>query len=462
MKNKIITIVLLLAASGRAHAQEPVNLSLKDCLDQGAVNATAVRNSHLDLEYARSRKSEAFTYYFPEIKASVTGFHLSEPLLTIDARDLLGTSDMAYNLAWQFETFARMNGLSTSYSFIRNGFSAGLSVMQPIYAGGKILNSNRLAAIGIQAAEIKGTAALRDSNIEIEQKYWTIVSLQDKLTTIEAGFNLLDSLQKDIDAAYKAGLAIERNLLEVRQEYNSLKAQRSKLLSGIRLAKMDLLNMTGIPYTVVKMPSEETPPNIDDIVLSDNLPYLQEPSDYYYDPEYALDDMTESKLLELSVKSHELQKKIILADALPQIGIGATYGYGRLIGTPKLSGGIFAGIQIPLSDWGKVTHRMRQEEALIQKAVNDRDYLTGQLILHVRQLWEGVLSSWEILGIAKDEVELKRIILRQVEDDYDAGMTTLTRVIEAQSRLRSAETELLDAEINYNNSVSKYMAMRGI
>ena len=41
-------------------------------------------------------------------------------------------------------------------------------------------------------------------------------------------------------------------------------------------------------------------------------------------------------------------------------------------------------------------------------------------------------------------------------------MTTLTQVIEAQSKLRSAETELLDAEITYNNSVSKYIAMRGI
>lgn len=462
MKNKIITIVLLLAAAGRIYAQNPVNLSLKECLELGAENAATIRNSHLDLEYARARKAEAFTYYFPEVKASAMGFHLSKPLLTIDAGDLLGNSDMANNLAWQFETFAQMNGLNTSYSLIRNGFSTGLSLMQPIYAGGKIVNSNRLAAIGVKAAEVKRSAVSRDSNIEIEQKYWTIVSLQDKLTTIETGFNLLDSLQKDIDAAYKAGLAIERNILELRQEYNSLKAQRSKLLSGIRLAKMDLFNMTGIRYTVVKIPSDETSPNIDDIILSDNLPYLQKPSDYYYDPEYALDDMAESKLLELSVKSHEIQKKIILADALPQIGIGATYGYGRLIGVPKLSGGIFAGIQIPLSDWGKVSHKMKQEEALIQKAVNDRDYLSSQLILQVRQLWECVMASWEILGIAEDEVELKRIILRQVEDDFAAGMATLTQVIEAQSKLRSAETELLDAEINYNNSVSKYIAMRGI
>lgn len=458
--NKIMTIVLLLGATITTYAQTPVRLSLDECLEAGGENASMVRNSILDLEYAKAQKSEAFTYYFPTVNASALGFHLSKPLITIDAGDLLGGSDMANNLLWQFETFAQMNGLNTSYSFIRNGFSAGLSLMQPLYAGGKIVNSNRLALLGVQAAELKQSTASRDNNLEIEQKYWTIVSLQDKLETIENGFELLDTLQKDVDAAYRAGLAIERNLLELRQEYNSLKAQRSKLLSGIRLAKMDLFNMVGIRYTVVRMPSEETVPNIDDIVLSDDLPYLLEPSNYYYDPENALASMSESKLLELSVKSHELQKKIIRADAMPQIGIGATYGYGRLVGVPKLSGGVFASIRIPLSDWGKVSHRMKQEEALKQKAINDREYLESQLILQSRQLWENVISSWDMLEIAEDELELKRIILHQVEMDYEAGMATLTDVLSAQNGLRTAATDLLDAQINYNNSVSRYVAMK--
>ena len=93
--------------------------------------------------------------------------------MTIDAGDLLGGSDMANNLLWQFETFAQMNGMNTSYSFIRNGFSAGLSLIQPVYAGGKIVNSNRLALLGVQAAELKQSTASRDNNLEIEQKYWT-------------------------------------------------------------------------------------------------------------------------------------------------------------------------------------------------------------------------------------------------------------------------------------------------
>ena len=455
-----MTIVLLLGATITTYAQAPVRLSLDECLEAGGENASMVRNSILDLEYAKAQKSEAFTYYFPTVNASALGFHLSKPLVTIDAGDLLGGSDMANNLLWQFETFAQMNGMNTSYSFVRNGFSAGLSLMQPVYAGGKIVNSNRLASLGVQAAELKQSTASRDNNLEIEQKYWTIVSLQDKLETIENGFELLDTLQKDVDAAYRAGLAIERNLLELRQEYNSLKAQRSKLLSGIRLAKMDLFNMVGIRYTVVRMPSEETVPNIDNIVLSDNLPYLLEPSYYYYDPENALASMSESKLLELSVKSHELQKKIIRADAMPQIGIGATYGYGRLVGVPKLSGGVFASIRIPLSDWGKVSHRMKQEEALKQKAINDREYLESQLILQSRQLWENVISSWDMLEIAEDELELKRIILHQVEMDHEAGMATLTDVLSAQNGLRTAATDHLDAQINYNNSVSRYIAMK--
>ncbi|MBQ9723464.1 MAG: TolC family protein, partial [Bacteroidales bacterium] len=173
MKNKIMTIVLLLGATITTYAQTPVRLSLDECLEAGGENASMVRNSILDLEYAKAQKSEAFTYYFPTVNASALGFHLSKPLVTIDAGDLLGGSDMANNLLWQFETFAQMNGMNTSYSFIRNGFSAGLSLIQPVYAGGKIVNSNRLALLGVQAAELKQSTASRDNNLEIEQKYWT-------------------------------------------------------------------------------------------------------------------------------------------------------------------------------------------------------------------------------------------------------------------------------------------------
>jgi outer membrane protein TolC len=67
----------------------------------------------------------------------------------------------------------------------RFGFNATATLMQPIYAGGRINTGNRLAKVGVKAAELKHEVNLRQKREEIEKLYWEIVALEEKRQTIK-------------------------------------------------------------------------------------------------------------------------------------------------------------------------------------------------------------------------------------------------------------------------------------
>ena len=453
MKTKWIISLALVCIPAGVSAQ--VVLTLDDCMALASDSSSEVLNAELDVSYAELKKSEAFTYYFPSVKATVLGFHFAEPLITVSAGDLLGTSPVAADIAWYFDAIAKMFGLNTSYSLLRNGYSANLSLMQPLYAGGKIVNANRLASLGVRASQLKRSMTERDILDKVESRYWQVVVLEEKMELLSAALTMLDSLRKDVSSAFQAGLAVEADMLALRNEITSLKAQQTKLRAGIRMAKMDLFNSIGVEYSFV---GGAYAPDIDDIRLADGLEEgLASPLTYYRDPSSVFMNMEEAQLLELSVRQHEIQKRMALSEALPQVGVGASGGYGRVVGDPKWNGAVFATVSIPLSDWGKTAFKMKQSELLRQKAINDRDYLQRQLVLQLRQYWEEVISAWDELEIAKENVSLKELLETQAAADFRAGIVTMTQLMKAQTDLLESRTSLTDAYATYRAAVAKYL-----
>ena len=117
MKTKNIILLILFAIPFKLAAQ--INLTLDDCLELATENNAGLRNAELDILYAKARKSETFTYYFPTVKANAVAFHFAEPLFTLTANDLLGTSDLANDISRYFNMLAQMyNNCCTCHDMI--------------------------------------------------------------------------------------------------------------------------------------------------------------------------------------------------------------------------------------------------------------------------------------------------------------------------------------------------------
>lgn len=138
------------------------------------------------------------------------------------------------------------------------------------------------------------------------------------------------------------------------------------------------------------------------------------------------------------------------------MAVGVSYGYSELVNS-SFNGSVFAMVQIPISDWGKVSHKLRRQEYQIQKAANEREYLSSQLVLQVRQLWLNLTSAWDQLEIARESVEFARSNAAKSAADYEAGLIPLSELMQAQTALRQACDTCTDRSIDYKKALTEYL-----
>ena len=440
----------MLAVPGLCFAQGR-QLSLDECLEMSRENNPYVKAAALDLSSAKDVRQEALSKYFPEVTARAFGFHALDPLVNIGLSDVLGSSDMANNLKFYLENAAAMNDISTSWSMLGYAWSAGVNVVQPVFAGGRIVNGNALAKLGVAAAGLKQNVAIRDNQNEVTAKYWTVVSLGEKKKALQAGLDLLSTLSKDVASARGAGISADSDVLQVRVKQKELEAQMSKLVRGEKLAKMDLFNAIGLQYSYL---------GIDEIGLSDSFDNFGAPADYYADAESVAASTQESKLLELQLESKTLEKKMAVGEALPEIGVGAIYGYGKIMNDPRANGAVYASVKIPLSDWGRTARKIHSCDNEISKTLSEKEYLDRQLILKVRKDWMNVECGWEQIEVCKEALGLQETVEAQKEASFKAGLCTMSELLQAQTDLQKARTELVDSRIEYCKAVSEWLRQK--
>ncbi len=455
MKKTVLAALAALTCIA-APAQE-LRLTLEECREMALQNNSSAVGAALDLEAARYQKQEAFAEYFPRVSAMGFGFWAFDPLLEIGVKDIFGNNDFSNNLQGLIDSYAPMYGLPTSYTTLSRGYLAGVSVMQPIFAGGRIVNGNRLAALGVEAAGLQQEVQRRSTSDEIEGYWWQVVSLQEKRELLAGSKEFVDTLFRDVTAAYEAGLVTEDELLQVKLARNELLSNEVQLDNGLKLAKMNLLNSIGQGYTVISANASEERPYIDSIVLADEEGLPGPPEAYYVDEESIAASMEETRLLELQVEAAELQKKMALGEALPQLAVGATYGYYDFTGKGDFNGLAFATVQIPISDWGKTSAKMKRLQTQVDKAASQRDYLQSQIILGVRQSWVELNSAWSQYQLALDSEAAAEASFGRVERNYEAGMVTIAELLQSQTSLRQASDKRADALNSYRQALRKWL-----
>ena len=328
-------------------------------------------------------------------------------------------------------------------------------------AGGRMVAGNRWAALGGEAAALQKNVRTRATAEETEAAYWQIVSLEEKYRSLDEVQALLDTLFSDVIAAVDAGVVTETDLLQVQMKRNELKSGKIQLLNGIRLAKMNLCNSVGVEYNPYMTIRNDSIPFIDDIRLTDSLSELLSPERYYCPEDEVAANLDETRLLDLSVESKKLEKRMALGEALPQLGVGVLYGYNNFMNKGSMNGAVFAVLQIPISDWGKTSRKMQRIDYQLQKSENEREYLQTQLVLQVHKLWMDLTAAWEKLQVAEETAATAEAVERQMYDHYLAGMVTISELLQTQTQLTDARNQVLDGKIAYQTALTAYLDKTG-
>lgn len=432
---------------------EPQYLSLDDCRQMALENNAKVQNAALDIEAAEQTKKGVFTKYFPQVSINGGAFHAQKPFLDMD----IGGSE-GFNVTFEnqrineiLQTLTNVYGPYMSMPEINvNGLDGGIvcsaMAIQPVYAGGRIVNGNKLANLGVEAAKLQTQMARNEVDLKTEELYWTIISLQEKAKILVSVNELLDTLYRDASGAVEAGVIHRNDLLKVTLKQSEIKSMELKLNNGMRLAKSALCQHIGIPYD-------------ENMILTDTIGDIPNPQIYHTDHHEAIKNRIEYELLDISVEAERLKKKLIVGEALPQIAVGAGYTCNTLMDKFNTNGLVFATLSIPISGWWEKSYEIKKQNVNYQKAYNQRKDLDEQMLLQMQMAWNDLSESYSQVKISEQTVETAEENLKFSTDNYNAGMIGMSEVLEAQSLLQQAESQLAEDKIDYMIKVTKYQQM---
>jgi outer membrane protein TolC len=174
------------------------------------------------------------------------------------------------------------------------------------------------------------------------------------------------------------------------------------------------------------------------------------------DHQQALLNTPEYRLLEQNVKSNELQEKLAVGKNLPTVGVGVGYMYDNLMDKDHPFGVAFVSVSVPISGWWGGSHSIKNRKAQTFIAQQTRDDASDLLQINMQHLWDDVKDSYQQILIAHNSIEQSTENLRLNRDHYNAGMITMSDLLEAQSLYQQSRDNLVDVYSQFKIKTLEY------
>ncbi len=399
--------------------------TLEQCRDMALSNNVKVRNAGNSVSAARQAKESAFTNYFPTISATGMGYDANKGLLQMDM------------------------GPEMQMSLLKDGLLGGVTLTQPIFTGGQIVNGNKLAKVGVQASELQKEVAVNEVRQTVEQYFWQVVTLKEKLKTLNAIEKQLERINNDVTVAVNAGLTTRNELLQVKLRLNDVASNKSNLENNLSLCTMLLAQYIGVDANI----------DVDSDVPMDQLPSF--PQELYREQAYALHLTTGYRLLNVNVKAEQLKQKIEVGKNLPTVAVGGGYLYDNLMDKDHSFALGFVSVSVPLSGWWGGSHDIKKQRLQVKNAENQLSDGSELLTIGMQKAWNDLQDAYRQIQIANSSIEQSTENLRLYEDYYRAGTTTMSDLLDAQSLFQQSRDKYVDAYSSFQIKIVEYLIATG-
>ena len=445
MKQILSIIVCLLCC----HSIAAQTYTLQQLKDSALQNNIAIRHAKHTVDAARQQRKEAFTKYFPTVSGTGLWFNANKGMAQTElnlSEQISPELGMALAQSLPAEALAAL-GNPISVSMMKNGTIAGVTAVQPVFAGGQIINGNKLAKVGEDVSRLQLQLSENEVEKQTEQYYWQLVSLQEKMKTIEAVQALLADIYKDVDVAVRAGVAMKNDLLQVQLRQNEIESQKLKVQNGINIVRLLLAQYCDLS-------SDSFAVSVSDGFAVVSIPQQQ-------DHQQALLQTAEYQLLGKQVEATNLQRKMEIGKNLPTVGVGAGYNYHNLMENNHTFGMVFATVSVPISDWWSGSHAIKRKKIAQQQAEEQLVDNSELLKIRMQNAWNNLEESRQQLQIAQRSIKQAEENLRLNRDYYRAGTSKMSDLLEAQMLYQQALDKHTDAYADLQNKLLEYRQATG-
>ena len=324
---------------------------------------------------------------------------------------------------------------------VRNVFVGGINFMQPIFMGGKIKQMYSIAGYGEKIAEARSQDAMTDLILEVDESYWRVVSLENKVKLAHELKRVVSKLDTNITALFDEGMATKADVLKVKVKMNEADLSIIKAENGLSLSRMALNQVCGLPLNEkIQLEDEDLDRNPD---LVQVIPTQE-----------ALDNRPEIQMLTQVANIAKAKEKVMFAELLPTVAL--TGGYmatnpSAFNGVTKRFEGMFnIGVvaKVPLFHFGERIHTLNASRASKVVAALELEDAKDKIELQINQSVHQTNESFKKQIQTQKSVESAEENLMYANEGFNEGVITASDVLMAQTAWLAAKSENIDAAID--------------
>jgi outer membrane protein TolC len=305
----------------------------------------------------------------------------------------------------------------------------------PLFLGGRIYLGYQQAQLGRDASEQARARVEQEVVFGVIRAYNTVILAEEAQGTVEASVRTAEANLASAEARYDAGVVVASDALAARVRLARLKEEAIAAASHVQLAFAALNDAMGVPQTqTVRVAG-----------------LLQVPPILYEKPD-GLDTLAREHRPDYQqavLEEARLEKEVVKAKGafLPTLHLLGNYEinnhYFASQGQDSWTVGVV--LNLNLFNGGGDRARLLEAEANHRRAMALRERLASAIGLQVREAFLTLRTARDRLGVAQGAVAQAEESLRIVQNRYDAGLTTIVELLDSETALTAARTNLTRA-----------------
>lgn len=325
-------------------------------------------------------------------------------------------------------------GLSKTVEGKQLNYGASLSILQPVYTGGRVLESIRMAQhqqsfVGNQAEAVNAAVCY-----QTDIQYWSTVARHELVAIAEDFRNSMAALVKTIRERVEVGLVDPQDLLMAEVKLNEAEYQLLQAKSNFETGRMALNSMIGVQL--------ENPTEMDTLI-----PMVVTNDSLWISVGIA---RPEIRMAYDQIQIAESSKRLNDARFKPQfyIGVDGSYsspGYNfKKDLDPNYA--VYAKVSVPIFEWGKRRSEKRASSFRVGMAEDNLNKVTDQVELEVGMARKALVQAIERVHLSESSLTKAEENEAKAIERYNEGKVSIVEVIDAQTYRQTSQVNYVQAK----------------
>ncbi|MGL4410601.1 MAG: TolC family protein [Bacteroidales bacterium] len=419
------------------------NITIMIALFTTIYNVSAESNNPLLDEYRKMALE-----YNHDLKSAQKSISASMELVKSAKDDLKPKIDGSANFGYTgnpMELSLEMPSLPTPLSFRGQEmqYGAALSLMQPLYTGGRVLASIKQAEQQQSLSSNRFDMVRSEVCFQTDVQYWSCVASVELLSIFNSSYESIKRLQEIVKDRVEVGIADPQDLLMVEVNLNNSHYQLLKSKNEATSNRMALNSLIGNDLDSDITIDQQISPSIDPTLISSG-------------------EIEERADIRMAYDNIEIQKsalKINDSKYKPQLLVGAEGSYSspgyNFKSDLDPNYAIYAKISVPIFHWGKRRSDKRAYNYQVAIAQDNLEKVKDKSELEIENSKKNLNESVKIVEITSNSLDKAQENEQKSIERYNEGKVSIVEVIDAQLYRFNTEVNYVQAKLSMQISLAE-------